>query len=66
MAFPRPGLVRNHEQAHEEIDVHLIPGTQVAVMVKSRATTTMQAVLLCKHASKLFDLLDRDLTIGHI
>jgi hypothetical protein len=30
------------------------------------ATTAMQAVLLCKRASKPSGPLDRDLTVGHI
>jgi hypothetical protein len=32
----------------------------------SKATTAMQAVLLCKGASKPSDPLDRDPTVGHI
>jgi hypothetical protein len=31
-----------------------------------KATTVMQAVLLCKRATKPSDPLDRDPTIGHI
>jgi hypothetical protein len=36
------------------------------IMIYILATTTMQAVLLCKRASKLSDPLNRDITVGHI
>jgi hypothetical protein len=34
--------------------------------ISVKATTAMQAVILCKRASKPSDPLDRDPTVGHI
>jgi hypothetical protein len=47
-------------QLHPVSSVHLLFGHMF------KATTVMQAVLLCKRATKPSDPLDRDPTIGHI